>query len=53
MNPEEIAAMIEIFQTLAPYVQTGIRDMITKLHHKTMTAEDFLALAATIVPQTE
>jgi hypothetical protein len=52
MTPAEIEAMIEIFQLLEPPVQKAFADLISKVHHKTLTAEDYLALAAQIVPQT-
>jgi hypothetical protein len=51
MTPEEIEAAIEAFQLLEPVVQKGIASLIDKLHHKTMTAQDYLDLAATLVPQ--
>jgi hypothetical protein len=51
MTPEEIEAAIEAFQLLEPVVQKGIATLIDKLHHKTMTAQDYLDLAATLVPQ--
>lgn len=51
MGPAEIEAMIELFEVLEPPVQKGIAALIQKLHAKTMSAQDYLDLAATLVPQ--
>jgi hypothetical protein len=53
VTPAEIEAMIEAFEFLEPIVQRGIASLIQKLHHKTMTAQDYLDLAATLVPQSK
>ena len=51
MDPAEIEAAIQAFQLLEPVVQKGVADLIQKLHHKQLTAQDYLNLAATLVPQ--
>lgn len=53
MTPEEIEAAIEAFQLLEPVVQNGVATLIGKLHKKQMTAQDYLDLAATLVPQSQ
>jgi hypothetical protein len=49
VNPEEIDAMIELFETLEPYAQKGIAALITKIHHKTLTSQDYLDAAQILI----
>jgi hypothetical protein len=49
MNPEAIAAMIELFQALEPPVQAGIAALITKIHQKQLTSQDYLDQAQTLI----
>lgn len=41
--------MIQVFQVLEPMAQRGIADLIHKIHHKQLTAEDYLAAAQQLV----
>jgi hypothetical protein len=41
--------MVELFQTLEPYAQKGIAGLISKIHHKQLTAQDYLDQAQTLI----
>lgn len=49
MTPAEIAALVELFQTLEPPIQEGIAALIRKAHTKQLTAQDYLNQAAVLV----
>jgi hypothetical protein len=51
MSPAEILAMIQLFETIEPPVQQAIAGLISKIHHKQLTAADYLALAQTLISQ--
>jgi hypothetical protein len=51
MTPAEIEAAIEAFELLEPPIQQAVASLIHKLQSKKMTAQDYLDLAATLVPQ--
>jgi hypothetical protein len=47
----EIEAAIEAYQLLEPVAMKAIADLIGKIHKKQLTAQDFLDMAAKLVPQ--
>ena len=49
MNPAAIAAMVELFQELEPEVQLGISKLVSLVHKKQLTAQDFLDQATALV----
>jgi len=51
VSPEELNAAIAAFQVLEPMAQQGIAALIHKLHKKELTAADYLAMAAKLLPQ--
>lgn len=50
MTPAEITAAIQAFQILEPLAQQAIAALIHKVQKKTLTAEDYLAQAAALMP---
>jgi hypothetical protein len=46
VNPEAIAALIELIQTLEPEAQAGIVGLVHMLHKKQLTTQDLLDQAA-------
>jgi hypothetical protein len=50
MTPAEIQMAVQAFQVLEPLAQRGVADLIHKLHRKTLTAQDYLDMAAKFVP---
>lgn len=51
MDPAEVELIVELFMQLEPVAQKGIAALIQKAHAKKLTAQDYLDLAAQIVPQ--
>jgi hypothetical protein len=49
MNPAEITALMQLFSLLEPQVQKGIAALITKIHHKTLTSQDYLDAAQLLI----
>lgn len=44
-----VPAAIQLFEMLEPQAQKGIAALITKIHHKQLTAQDYLDQAATLI----
>jgi hypothetical protein len=44
-----ILALVPLIEDMEPEIQAAVVALINKIHHKQLTAEDYLALAQTLI----